>query len=147
MQRFTRLISIAIILLILNSLVACIASICLLITDFENTFFISILGIIVYGLLVTSLAFGGSCAFDAAKECSAHFKLKMALNCCGNSNGEEYQNISSKLLVLDQLEENIQMCPLGLFALGRSYILTFCGIMFSYSVILIQTSNTDFSKT
>lgn len=48
--------------------------------------------------------------------------------------------ISSQLLILGSLEKSLRMSPLNLFYLTRSYIVTFLAFTLSYSVILIQTS-------
>jgi len=150
MSQLTSLLGPLIIFLIINSMVVCIASSCLLVTDSSATFYLSIPGFILYSFSFITLIVASSKAFETAKETSSKFLYRLAVSaCCDGTSKEDdvrRQMIASQMMILNSLEGNVRMAPLGLFYLVPSYILRFFAVMLSYSVILIQTSGSVVSE-
>lgn len=164
MKRATRLLGPAIIVLIVNSMVVCICTVCLCIANWTNTYFLSTWAFLVYSIVLVMLVIVSSYAYETSKVTSDRFKQKLLISLVNyksatsssSSRGQHSEHnsdsqnkyheaidchlISSQLTILASLEENIRMAPLNLFFLTRSYILTFLAFMLSYSVILVQTS-------
>lgn len=174
MKRATRLLGPAIIVLIVNSMVVCICTVCLCIANWTNTYFLSTWAFLVYFIVLVMLVIVSSYAYETSKVTSDRFKQKLlitlvnykasAASASSASHGHRSHNhhshaqskhsesvdchlISSQLTILASLEENCRMSPLNLFYLTRKSILTYLAFLISYSVILVQTSkstNLDF---
>lgn len=170
MKRATRLLGPAIIVLIVNSMVVCICTVCLCIANWTNTYFLSTWAFLVYSIVLVMLVIVSSYAYETSKVTSDRFKQKLLITLVNfktseTSSSHSHRNhnhthghgkhneavdchlISSQLSILASLEENCRMSPLNLFYLTRKSILTYLAFLISYSVILVQTSkstNSDF---
>ncbi|KAJ6223797.1 hypothetical protein RDWZM_002342 [Blomia tropicalis] len=144
-KRVNHLMGPAILLLISNSLIVCICTVCLSLTDWKNTFYISITGFLIYAMVLFWLVNVSSCIYETGKCANDHFRKRFFMILCddhhhNNQRRRDCHLISSQLLILGSLEKSLRMSPLNLFYLTRSYIVTFLAFTLSYSVILIQTS-------
>jgi len=184
--RTTSMFAPAICMLIFNAMVVCIASSCMLVVDFRQTYFISITGFVIYSVLMFMLVCSAVTCFESVQNTSAKFEFEMYKTAChiknsnlrfnsasslslsssddhgprnenrsyvgggfgrlGSSN-EGFDDISSQLMMLSNLGSQIQMQPFGLFNLNRSWLVSFYSFMLSYSIILIQTSESQVRPT
>lgn len=146
--RLSYLLGPAIFVVILNASIVCISSLCLLVADFNSTYFISIIGFIVFTVTVISLVMVSSYAYETTKKVNTQFEEKLYLDVCQADEGKEESAVNtslvaSQLTILGTLAENMTMSPFGIFHLHRYFIASFFSFMLSYSVILIQTSESS----
>lgn len=137
-ERTTCLFGPAFIVLIINSSIVCISSLCLLVSDFRNTFFISIIGFIDYSILLIGLCLIAGYPEEVTKDTMRKFEQRLFLSSVNRTKSDQ-QN-ASELLTLAKIQQSIQMVPYGLFTLNRNFIMKFYSFVLSNSVILIQTS-------
>lgn len=148
-SRLSYLLGPAILVVIFNATIVCISSLCLLVADFDSTYFISTVGFLAFSVLVISMVIVSSFAYDTAKKVNSQFEEKLYLAVCraDEGNGEESAAntslVASQLTILGTLAENMTMSPFGIFHLHRYFIASFFSFMLSYSVILIQTSESS----
>lgn len=146
--RLSYLLGPAIFVVILNATIVCIASLCLLFADFGSTYFISVIGFLVFAVVLIAMVLVSSYAYETTKEVNSQFQERLYLAVCQAEEGSGEHSVdttlvASQLNILTSLAENMTMSPFGIFHLHRSYITTFFSFMLSYSVILIQTSESS----
>lgn len=136
----TKLLAPAILVVIFNAAIVNISSLTLLVADFQTSYFISIIGIIDYNTLLISLCLVSSHAFEKASDICEAYKedIYRDENRAGLVPGD--RGNGARLVMLNTLPTRCGMSPYGLFCVSKPFMVSFFAFILSYSVILIQTS-------
>lgn len=150
MRRMSSLLGLAIMVILFNATIVCIGTLCLMVANFRVSY-PSVIGAFIYIILLACLCSASVNVSEVAHEVADQFKLIIyrrqretggLAGAGAGASSIDCSALACKLIMLNTLPAECHISPLGLFALSRGFMLTFCGLVLSYSVIIIQTNET-----